>query len=175
MKNLFFKDKNSNGFSLLELLISVTLFSLILLAIISLFFSMIFANSKTKADREALENARRALEKIVYEVKAAKSIYTPTTTQNQLSLETSRYLPPNETNTFIDFFLCGTAICLKKEFQDPVALTSENVAITNLEFSQLQNSNSPSIKISLTASYTDPAKNLASSVVLTSTASLRSY
>jgi len=164
MFNKFFKNTQS-GFSLLELLVALAIFSVILLAVVSFFFSISLSSSKTRTDRDALENARRVLNEIAYEIKSAQSIYTPTTTASQLSLQTAKYLPPNENSTFIDFYLCGKAICFKKEFQDPVVMTSDIVEVTNLVFTQLQNGSSPSIRISLTAS----------SVDLTTTASVRSY
>ena len=51
---------------------------------------------------------------MVREIKEAKSVYTPTTNSSQLSLETINYLPVDEENTYIDFFLCGSSLCLKK-------------------------------------------------------------
>lgn len=166
---IYFKEREQKGFSLLEIVISVALFSIILLLLVSSLMSMNTSNLKTTADREASENARRALDEITYEIRSAESIYTPTTTASQLSLETSRYLPSGETDTFIDFFLCGTAICLKKESQDPIALTSDSVQVTNLVFSQISTGGKPSVQIMLTVNY------LNSSAVLTSTASIRTY
>lgn len=171
MTKIFSHIFNNKGFSLLELLISLAIFSMILLAVVSFLLSMNASVAQTKADREASENARRALEEITYEIRSAKSIYTPTTTINQLSLETSRYLPDGETSTFIDFFLCGSAICFKKESQNPIVLTSDSVSVTNLVFSQISTGTNPSIQINLTAKSADNS----SSITLVSTASLRSY
>ncbi|MBI1866174.1 MAG: hypothetical protein HYS02_00200 [Candidatus Staskawiczbacteria bacterium] len=153
----------------MEVVVFVAVFSIISLAVISSLFWMNNSNSKTKAARESGENARRALEIITYEIRGAKSVYSPTTTLNQLSLETLRYLPDGENNTFIDFFLCGSAICLKKESQSPVSLTSDGVQVADLQFSQILNGDTASIKISLTVNHSN------TSTTLTSTASLRSY
>src|SRR3989338_25315 len=166
---------HKNGFTIIEVVVSVTIFSLISLAIMSFFISMNSSNLKTKADREAGENARSVLDQIVYEVKGAKSIYTPTTSSNQLSLETIKYLPDGENNTFIDFFICGSAICLKKESQNPVALTSNSTQVTGLTFTQIANVAFVSVKIDLTVTYPNSDPNAAASINLTSTASLRSY
>ncbi len=166
----------NTGFSILEVLVSVVIFSLILLAIFSFISSMSDSNSKTKAEREASENAKIALDKITYEIRSANSVYTPTTTASQLSLETSRYLPDGENITFIDFFLCGDAICFKKEHQDPIVLTSDSVQVTNLMFSQVSTGASQSVKVDLTVSYPGSSNGAdSSSISLTSTASLRSY
>lgn len=162
--------KESGGFTLLEILVYIAILSLVLFLICSFIFWMNSSNTKTKAKREALENTRRALEIITYEIKGAKNIYAPTTTSNQLSLETYRYLPDDEDNSFIDFFLCGSRICLKKESQDPIFLTSDAVEVEQLEFRQISTNGSPSIKISLTVNYENY-----SLINLTSTVSLRSY
>jgi len=163
----------AEGFSLLEIVISVAIFSIILFAVVSIFLSMNNSNLKTTASREVSENVRMAIEKITYEIRSAKSIYTPTTTASQLSLETSKNLPGGETNTFIDFFLCGSAICFKKESQDPVAITSNSVQITNLTFSQILTGSKPSVQIDLTANSGSGVNY--SSINIKSTASLRSY
>ncbi len=163
------------GFTILEVVVSVAIFSMVSLAIVSFFIWMNISNNKTKADREAGENARAALDQVTYEIKSAKSIYTPTSTANQLSLETTRYLPSDETTTFIDFFLCGSAICVKKESQNPIAITSDSVQVTGLTFSQILNGTFPSVKIDLTVSYPGSDQNSSALTNLTSTASLRSY
>lgn len=162
--------KNNIGFTLIEILVSLATLSLILLAVNSFFFLTTNANKKTKDDGEALDNARRAMEIITYEIKGGVGIYSPTTTANQLSLETHRYLQNNESTTYIDFFICGQAICFKKESQSPISLTSDNVQVENLSFSQISNNGKPSIKIDLTVN-----SNNNSSVSLSSIVSLRNY
>lgn len=168
--------KNNSGFSLLEIIVSLAIFSGILLVLISFFLSANASNLKTLADREASENAQRLLDTIVNNIRSAKSIYTPTTTATQLSLETIKYLPAGQTHTFIDFFLCGNAVCLKKELQDAVALTSDSVKVTNIAFSKILTGTNSSVKVDLTVSYLGTGSDKSSSTIsLTSTASLRSY
>ncbi|OGZ63898.1 MAG: hypothetical protein A3A98_01260 [Candidatus Staskawiczbacteria bacterium RIFCSPLOWO2_01_FULL_40_39] len=165
------------GFTALEILVSVGVFSIILLTIISFLFWMNYSNTKTQADREALENARRVLDIINYEIRESKGIYSSTSTSNQLSLETSKYLPTDEKTTFIDFFLCGSSLCMKKESQNPFALISDSVEVTSLSFSQIANGTTQSIKTNITVSHKNPNNQAqsAASVNLTSTVSLRSY
>jgi len=124
-----------------------------------------------------LENARRILDQIVYEIKGAKSVYVPTTTSSQLSLQTPRYLANGEETSFIDFFLCGSDLCLKKEGQDPISLNSNTVSMGNLAFTRIENGTNSSIKVDLTVNYKNPSNDLAgsSSVNLNSTVSLRNY
>ena len=128
--------------------------------------------------RETLSNGRGAMEKMVYEIREAQSIYSPTTTSTQLSLETWHYLPEGESSSYIDFFLCGAQICLKKESQDPIPLTSEKVEVKELKFWQIATTSTvPSIQINLELSYKNPHNRpeYQASFNATSTVSLRSY
>jgi type II secretory pathway pseudopilin PulG len=159
------KHRKNRGFSIMEIAISVSLMSVILLFVFSFFWAMNRYNSKTNADSEVLETARRVLDGIVYEVRGAKDVYAPTTTVTQLSLETTRYLPQGESSTFIDFYKCGSAVCFKKEGQSATILTPDSVKIDNLSFSRISNGDYKSVQISLTAG----------NLTLTSTASLRQY
>ena len=168
------------GFTVVEVLVAAAIFSFIFLAILSFIFWLNVTNLKTKADSNTLENARRILDTIAYEIRGAESVYTPTTSSTQLSLETGRYLPAGETSTYIDFFLCGTPavdICLKKESQNPIMLNASNVSVTNLSFSQIANGQNPSIKITITVANDNPTNETSnsSSTTLQSTVALRNY
>jgi len=109
---------------------------------------------------------------MIREIREAKGIYTPTSTSTQLSLET-------KISTFVDFYLCGaptSAICLKKESQNPIAITSESVTVRSLVFTQISTT-TPSVRIQLGLDYKTQAKlqEYQASVDLTSTVSLRNY
>ena len=172
-----FPYKKSAGVTILEILVAVAVFALMFALMTSFLSRLNYSNAKTKAAREAQENARRAMEVIFNEVRQAKSIYTPTTSLNQLSLETLKYLPPGEETAFIDFFICEQAVCLKKESQDPVAITADSVQVSLLEFTRISYGARDSVKINLAVNYKNP-HNLAESyslATLSSTVSLRSY
>ncbi len=175
------RDKQKS-FTLIEVLIYIAVLSIIILIVSAFFLWAIRSNAKTTAMREVLDNARRAMEIMTHEIKEAKSVYAPTSVfdshPGQLSLEAKRYLPTGENTTYIDFYLCGSRICLKKESQNPIALTSDRVEISSLVFSQVATtSTTPSIQINLKVDYKAPAQKpeYQASFVATSTASLRSY
>ena len=159
------------------MLVYVAVLAIIVLAVSSFFLWTTRSNTKTRAMREALDNSRRAMEIMSSEIKEAKSIYAPTTTSTQLSLETTKYLPAGEETTYIDFYLCGTQLCLKKESQNPIALTSDRVEVNNLIFSQIITGGNPSVQIDLGINFKNPQNRpeYQASVNLKSTASLRSY
>jgi len=106
------------------------------------------------------------------EIREAQGVYTPTMTaptSTQLSLETTKNLPVGETSTYVDFFLCGTRLCVKRESQTPQAITSEKIDIQTLEFTQVQTGVASSIHIEVEASY------LTASATAQTTVSLRAY
>lgn len=169
--------KMMKGFTLMEILVYIVVLGIIIVAISSLLIWSIHSNTKAKVMKETLDNARRAMELMTYEIREAKSIYTSTTTLNQLSLETTHYLPAGEKNTFIDFFLCDSRLCLKKESQNPIALTSDRVEVANLVFTQVLTGDIPSIQINLKVNYKNPTHRpeYEASVSLRSVVSFRSY
>ncbi len=165
-----------SAFTLTEVIVYVGILSIIILALSGFVLWSVRSNAKAKAIGETSDSARRAMEAMAREIKAAKSIYTPTTTASQLSLETTRYLPQEETTTYLDFYLCDGRLCLKKESQNPLALTSGKVEVTALNF-EIIGVYPGSVKISLTVNYKNPNNRpeYESSVNLISTVSLRSY
>jgi len=168
---------NNRGFTFIEMLVYVAVLAIIVLAVSSFFLWAINSNTKAKALRETLDNTRRVMEIMTYEIKEAKGIYAPTTTSTQLSIESNYYLPEGERTSYIDFYLCDTRLCLKKESQDPIVLTSDSVEIDNLVFTRIVSGEAPSIQIDLTINYKNPANRpeYQALVHLTSTASLRGY
>lgn len=170
------------GFTLTEVLVYVAVLTIIFSAVVSLFLGISRSNVRAKVIRETLNNSKRAMEIMTYEIREAKSIYTPTSdfspSTGQLSLETAKYLLEGENTSYIDFYLCEKRLCLKKEGQDPVALTSDRVEINHLQFSQITTtSTTPSIQIILGIDYKAPSNKpeYQASINTTSTASLRSY
>ncbi len=172
------KSKFQSSFTFIEILVYIAVFSIVFAVLILFIIWVTQSNIKAQVMRETLDNARRAMGMMTYEIKTAQSIYTKTTTSTQLSLETINYLPEGESSTYIDFFLCGNQICLKKESQDPIPLTSEKIEVKKLVFTQIGTSTTtPSIQIGLTLSYKNPQElsECRASVNVTSTASLRGY
>ncbi len=167
------------GFSLLETIIYIALLVMIIIVVSELFLWMIRSQVKTRAIQETTDNARRAMEVISQEVRSAETIYLPTSLFDsdlgQLSLKTTKYLPSGETTAYIDFYLCHSQLCLKKEGLLSSALTSDKVEVKKLKFTRVKTGNLPSVEISLEVSFKNP-KNLSikqAVVTLSSVASLR--
>lgn len=164
------------GFTLMEILVYIAVLAIIFLAVYSILILVVNFNIKIKAIREVVDNSRRVMEILSYEIREAKSIYFPTSTSTQISLETVHYLPEGEVSTYIDFYLCEKRLCLKRESQTPIALTSDGVEVNDLKFSQIATT-TPSVQIILKIDYKNPhhRPELEASIITTSTVSLRSY
>ena len=168
------------GFTLMEILIYIAILAVIISAVAAFLSWAIQSSNKSKAMREVLDNARTAMEIMTYEIKEAKGIYTPTSTSTQLSLETTHYLPSGESSSYLDFYLCGNnsaTLCLKKESQLAIALTSETVEINNLQFILISPTTTPSIQINLGINFKNPKSRpeYQASINLRSSASLRTF
>ena len=169
--------EKGRGFTLIETLVYIGILAIVVGVIFSFLIWSINSSTKVKVMKETSDNARRAMEIMVYETREARSIYTPTSTSTQLSLKTLHYSPIGENAAYIDFYICGTQLCLKKESQDPIALTSDNVKVDNLFFTQIVTEEIPSVQIELKIDYKSPNNRpeYQASVDLKSTVSLRSY
>jgi len=169
------------GFTLLEMLVYVAILSLVVAMVLGLFLWVVRAQTRVAAAKEVVESARAALTILENEIKEAQSIYTPTSsssTSPQISFETKRNPPAGEDSTYVDFFLCETRLCVKRESQSPLALTSENILIQNLSFEHIQTgSSTPSVQVVFDAVYDNPGNRPELQVQLhvQTTVSQRSY
>ena len=162
----------------METLVYIVIISIIITVVVSTLLWIFRSEANAKARRVTADNTRNAMRIMTREIREAKILYTPTMTlPTQLSLETTINLPSGETSTYVDFFLCGTRVCLKREFQNPIALTSEDVEVTNITFTEVTTNSIPSIQITLQIEYKNPGNKpeLEVAVNATTTVSLRSY
>lgn len=169
--------KKGAGFTLIETLVYIGILIIIVTVIFSFLIWSVRSATKVKIIKETSDSARRAMEVMIYETKEARAVYVPTSTSTQLSLKTLHYLPGGEDITYIDFYICGTQLCLKKESQNPIALTSDNVEVSNLVFNRVVTGQVPSVQIELRIDYKNPSgrPEYQTSIDLKSTVSLRSY
>ncbi len=171
------KSEQKRGFSLIEIMVYVSILSFVIISVISLFLWSNRTQAKSRAITEVVSNSNRAIEIITGEIIKSDGIYYPTSTTTQISLYTSNQVPAGETRTYIDIYLCGNRVCLKRESQDPVAITSEDVYVNDLRFLQISTSTSPSIRITLSLDHVDfrDRTDFRTTYNITTTASLRTF
>jgi len=168
------------GFTLIELLIYTVLLVIVSVVSVSFFIQVVNVTETSRRSREALDNAKGALDTITQEIRHADSVYTPTSvldnTTGQLSLETLRDVPSDEDSTYVDIYLDSQRLYLKREGVTDQLVTSEKVKVTSLQFGLLDDaSTKPAIQVTLTVEYFDASSGPSNSVTLTSTSTLRSY
>ncbi len=168
----------NKGFTLIELLAGLAIF-VVVFGILTTFIVWVYrSNVKFQALSEVATNTQRATQVMLDEIRSSASIYMPTTNASQLSLETPRYQPAGEEFSFIDFFVCGTQLCMKKETDaSPVAITSDKVTVDALSFNIIASANGPSsVQVTLTMSYKSSGSlEEQAQTSITSSATLRNY
>lgn len=185
MIDLGFKNKKTRqgGFTLIELLIYTVILVVISLVSVSFFIQVVNVTETSRRSREALDNAKGALETITQEIRHADSIYTPTSKLDtslpnfgQLSLETSRDIPNDEESTYVDIYVDNERLYLRRESIPDQLITSKKVKVKDLQFGLLSDASSkPAVQVTLTVEYFDQAAGPSNSVTLTSTSTLRSF
>lgn len=168
---------------LIELLVYVAVLGIVLASLLTFLLWVVKSQTKTDAMRQVLAAGQRTLEVFSREAAGATSVYTPTSmfgsSPGQVSLETAQYLPAGETSSYIDFYKCEDKLCMKRESQNPLTITSDKVSLTNLTFLRLvtgQNRSSLQITLTLQAKTSSPPRpEYQASITLTDTITLRSY
>ncbi|MBI1984838.1 MAG: prepilin-type N-terminal cleavage/methylation domain-containing protein [Candidatus Wildermuthbacteria bacterium] len=168
------------GFTLIEMMLYVALFAMLLGAVGAFVFWTVRTQAKVQSENEVVFQAQRAKDIMTKEIQEAVSIYTPTSVfalhPGQFSLETKNLLPQGETATFVDFFLCQTQLCMKRESQDPLPITSDRVIVQNFTAAQVMTGDIPSLRINLRIAVNPSSlPEYRASIPLTFTASLRAY
>ena len=150
------RKQHNRGFTLIELLVYSALLVLIVGAVTTLLFGVLKSHVKARAVRDVMQNTILVTDAISLEIKEAAGVYDSTTTSSQLSLETTKSPPVGEASTYVDFFICGSRLCIKRESQSPVALTSESVEIRSIAFQKVVTGTIPSIVMSLRIGSVNP-------------------
>jgi type II secretory pathway pseudopilin PulG len=166
----------AKGFTIIEVIAYVAVLGVIGTSFSSVLLWSVKTYTKSQVMQETAWNAQRAMGMMAQEIREAKEVYIPTTLVSQLSLVTSKYAGTGHAESFIDFFVCQERLCFKKESQDPVALTSQNVRVTSLSFMRVQTGpGADSVRMILGVEYNNPNNRpeLTSEVELTSAASIR--
>lgn len=174
MGKKYFK-KEEKGFTLIEAVVYVVILLVLMVVVFSFLLWFMSSAAKTKSMREVLDNSKLAMNIMIHEMREAKAVYDPTISLSQLSLEGTNNLPADETSTYIDFFLCGDSLCLKRESQAAFALTSDQVRVTNLSFTKIISGGQVSVRVQLGVEYKNPSgkPEYDAKISLVSAASLR--
>lgn len=141
------KSKNQHGWSLIETVVYAAILSSIIVVVISFSISIIQTWSRIKTQRDLIDSATNVLNYIAQTVRPAENIYLPTSLLNanlgQLSMKTIKNPPPNENETFVDFYVDNGTLYQKKEGLNSLALTPGNLSITQFKINTITPSTTP--------------------------------
>jgi len=146
--------KNKSGFSLLELLIYISLLSGFLLIIVNIFFMVSSSSQREEARAEVQQNLRFAMEQIASELRSSDSAITVNAPASGASGNILNFTSSGITT---EFAVSGGV--LRKTIGASInPLTNDKVTVSTSSplFTRLDNSDAnPSIQIILTISYND--------------------
>lgn len=143
---MLFKMSNQ-GFSLIELIIYISLVSVILLSITSFSFTLLNARSRNEVIAEVEQQGVLAMQKITQTVRNAEDINTPTpeTSAAALSLDSAV------------FDLANDALRITRDRGVPVDLTNHRVIVSDLSFDNLSRAGTPGlVRVRFTLSHKNP-------------------
>lgn len=176
-KKLKIKNKEK-GFTLIEMIVYVALIGVIFIVLFDIIFFIMRANGKIIALTRISSNAHSAMKRMTYEIVNSQYIYLPTSnfssSDAQLSLATKTGASSNEEIVFIDFYVENGALFLKKEGLGPIAITSSDALVSNMEFLYYKNDSRESVTIDMTVNSKSSAMS-GSTIHLINTVTLRSF
>ena len=165
-----------NGFTIVEFMVYIAVLAIIGGAVSTLFLWTLQAHTKSQVLQETTATAERAMDRMIHEAREAETLYLATTSAAQVSFKTALSAPVGETAGYIDFFLCDTTLCMKREKQIPLPLTPNTVEVTSLVFTTISTDTAfPSLRIAMEVRHKNPKNRveLEAIVPVTSTVSLR--
>lgn len=146
-----------SGSTLVETVLYTAIFAIIATILIAIMANIIQIWSQAKAQADIVQNGENAMDNMLYNIRAAKALYPPTTVSNapngQLSILTDLNPPQGETDSFVDFYIDNGVLYEKQELINPIPLTSSSVSVTSFQIQTLSSTSTPQgVSMSLTLS-----------------------
>lgn len=170
------------GLTLVSLIVYIGLLALIGALLARLTADFLRLNAQGQVIGEVTDNAQRVLEILTQESQRSVAVYTPTSTLSthpgQLSFVTTNALPVDETVTYVDIYVDGGRLYLKREGSNAELITSERVRVDNFVITHLNTDpKHEAVRLSYTITFDSPDTSLTTPVSLpiTTTISPRAY
>ena len=160
------KSKKQKGFTLIEIVIAVLLFSTVMIITTVAFTNTIGTRSKVEVIRDTAQTARLGMEEIARNVRMANGGYNSGTgeklansivisgTELDPILTLIRYDLKTKQNVFKIYRYCTDKQSICETFSGQQRITTENIRISNLSFTGVSDSNNitqqPYVNISFT-------------------------
>jgi len=146
------------GFTLIELLIYIGILAMVLVSTGGFLWNIIFGNIKETSYQEVLENGQFVLAKLTQEIKRAKGINSPAPANSSSSL--SLAMTSVASNPTV-FDLVDGKLRITKGVSGPYLITSDQVVVSNLKFTNLSYSDTPgTLRIEMTLNHNNPGNRI---------------
>lgn len=127
-------NNKQRGFTLLELLLYVSIMGMVMLATVTFFGTVTSARVKNQSIAEVNDQGVQAMDLMLQIIRNASSITTPAAAGSGASL--TLVVPTSSLSPTI-FNLSGTALQIKEGAATAVSVTSSDVQITSITFKNL--------------------------------------
>ena len=171
---------SQRGFTLYEILIYLTLFLVLSVLIVGLVVQLLAGGFRAARSREVVSSVTVAFDALIRETKFAQRVYGPTSVfasnASQLSLQSAQSPPAGEAVTFVDFYLDTGRIFMKRESENPLALTGERVFVDRFRVTRLNPvPASDALRIGIEAHHRLARQSQDETFAATTTITLRGY
>ena len=150
--NFITKKGYIRGYSIVEILVYLAIFTAISILVINLFITILSSFNATNANRKLLESGQMSMERITKEIRQAKNIDIANSTNDLLQLNS---VDSSGNNIVIKLANVGGNLNLYKDNVLIGSLFSENVSLTNLVFRRIATIHGEAVKIEMTLRYSD--------------------
>lgn len=151
------KIQKNKGFSLLELLIYISILSILVVVISNTFISLSRGNGQSQARSEVNNSIRFATELLRQDLKNASAVATPSLGTPSSTISLTRSIADVPTTIVYDI---SAGILRRKEgAASPSNITSSNISVSAPTFTRIENTNpvfsttNVTIKINMTFNY----------------------
>jgi Tfp pilus assembly protein FimT len=155
-----YSSSQSNGYSLIEMIVYLAVFTTLSILIINCFIVISASFSQTRTNRDLLEAGSSSLERISREIRQSKNIDIANSTLGSspgvLSLSSTDASSVDQT---IKFAVVGGALNIYKNGTLIGNLLGQNISVTSLIFRRIATTNGEAVKIELSVQDTR-SKNL---------------
>ncbi|MBK5215676.1 MAG: hypothetical protein JJE53_02635 [Candidatus Pacebacteria bacterium] len=150
--NFFSKRGFISGYSIVEILVYLAIFTSISILVINLFITIIASFNVTSINRKLLESGNVSMERISREIRQAENIDIANSSSNSLQLNS---VDSVGSNFVIKFSSIDGDLNLYKDGVFMGNLLNEEVVLTNLIFRRISTTQGEAVKIEMSLQYTE--------------------
>ncbi len=148
--NFFKKGNFTKGYSIVEILVYLAIFTIISIVVINLFITTISSFNTTNINRKLLEAGQVSMERVTREVRQAKNIDVSNSSSDSLQLNSTNISGDSQ---IIKFASESGKLNLYQDASLIGNLLPENINMTSLIFRRITTVKGEAVKIEMTLQY----------------------